>query len=595
MNLQAKIASALAFLFAIILLLGGLGAYYLNQLSNDSQAILTDNYDSLEYGSNMQKTLADAQAKPDSDAYGEFERNLTKEQANITEVGEGSEVAAIRREFNRLRALSPTDPSRETTIGRIRAGLFRIDDINRHAIVRKNEVAKRTAKDALVWLAAVGTLCFLIVLSFIINFPAYIARPLRELTEGIKQVASHNFEERLHFKSSDEFGELARSFNSMAQKLDEFEHSNIARILFEKKRIDTLIQVMSDGIIGLDQNRYVLFVNQVASRLLGLSEADLLGKYAPDVATHNDLMRTLIQDVTVQSVGPTAIPQGTPPTTGMEPSLLKIYDGDKESYFTRQTQPVDITRTGDTQTVRAGYVIVLKNITSYKELDQAKTNFIATVSHELKTPISSIKMSLKLLDDQRVGQLNPEQKSLIANVRGDADRLLSITGELLNMAQVESGQIQLNLQPVAPTDIISYAVNALRVTASQRHIDLRTNLPATLPDVRTDPDKASWVLINFLSNAVRHSPDEGRIEVSAKTTEQGVEFRVRDHGAGIRPEHRDRIFDRYFRAPGSSGQPSGTGLGLAISGEFIQSMNGQIGLDTTVTDGAAFWFTLPRA
>ncbi|WP_375448012.1 ATP-binding protein [uncultured Fibrella sp.] len=582
MNLQSKIFLALAFMFAIILLMGGLGGYYLNQLANDSQAILRDNYVSFEYSSRMQRALP---RLPDADAVADFDRNLKKQEANITEVGEAEVTATLRREFNQFRKEGNTEAVKQ----RMLQTLFRLDDINGQAMVRKNEVAKQTADDALVWLAVVGTVCFLIVLSFTINFPAYIARPLRELTQGIKQVTNRNFEERLHVESSDEFGELARSFNRMAEKLDEYEHSNLARILFEKKRIETLIQIMSDGIIGLDQNRYVLFVNQVASRLLGLNESELLGKYAPDIAAANDLMRTLIQEV----MPPLQRTQEAPNSPTGEASLLKIYDGDKESYFTRQTQPVDIVRTGDVQPVRAGYVIVLKNVTSYKELDLAKTNFIATVSHELKTPIASIKMSLKLLDDQRVGELNDEQKELVTNVRDDADRLLSITGELLNMAQVETGQIQLNLQPVAPGDIISYAVNALRVAAAQRQIKLHIDLPAVLPQVRTDPDKASWVLVNFLSNAVRHSPDESRIDVTARPVTQGVEFRVRDRGAGIRPEHRDRVFDRYFRAPGTNGQPSGTGLGLAISSEFIQSMNGQIGLDTTVTDGAAFWFTLP--
>jgi two-component system, NtrC family, sensor histidine kinase KinB len=577
MNLQSKISLALAFMFAIILLMGGLGAYYLNQLANDSQAILQDNYVSFEYSSRMQRALS---RLPAPDAMGDFDRNLKKQEANITEVGEAEATTTLRREFDQLKKGNADSAAKQ----RMQQTLFQLDDINGQAMVRKNNVAKQTADDALVWLAVVGTACFLIVLSFTINFPAYVARPLRELTQGIKQVTNRNFEERLHVQSSDEFGELARSFNRMAEKLDEYEHSNLARILFEKKRIDTLIQVMSDGIVGLDQNRYILFVNQVASRLLGLSESELLGKYAPDIAATNDLMRTLIQDVMP--------PQQRTQEMG-EASLLKIYDGDKENYFSRQTQPVDITRTGDEQAVRAGHVIVLRNVTSYKELDLAKTNFIATVSHELKTPISSIKMSLKLLDDQRIGALNDEQKELVTNVRDDADRLLAITGELLNMAQVESGQIQLNLQPVAPADIISYAVNALRVSATQRQIELHIDLPAALPSVRTDPDKASWVLVNFLSNAVRHSPDESRIEVSARVLKQGVEFRVRDHGAGIRPEHRDRVFDRYFKAPGSNGQASGTGLGLAISSEFIHSMNGQIGLDTTVTDGAAFWFTLP--
>lgn len=580
MTLKAKVSSALLFLFIIILLLSGLSAYYLNQLTDDSQAILKDNYISLEFTSNMQKALAD---RTDPDALTNFETNLRKQEANITELGEREAVQALRQEFNRLRSGERID---EAMLSRIRQNLFRIDDLNRQAIVRKNETAKQTGRDALLWLEIVGTLCVLILLSFIINFPGYIANPLHELTRGIKQIASRNFEERLHFRSSDEYGELARSFNSMAQKLDEYEHSNLARVLFEKRRIDTLIQIMSEGIIGLDENRRILFANPVICRLLGVPESQLTGKYAPDVATSNDLMRTLIQPVMTSSV-----------TLSDDSGLLKIYDEGRESYFNKRIHTVDVTRTGEEQAQLAGYVIVLENITSYKELDLAKTNFIATVSHELKTPLSSIKMSLTLLDDNRIGQLNDEQKQLVGNVRTDADRLLNLTGELLNMAQVESGQIQLNLQPVAPADIITYAANALQTQAGQKrlHIDLR--VPDNLPSVLADPDKASWVLINFLSNAVRHSPEDARIDVSAQAQDAYVEFRVRDYGAGIRPEHQSRVFDRYFKASAigqsaGNGQTSGTGLGLAISSEFIQSMNGEIGLDTSVTDGAAFYFRL---
>ncbi|MGF7217408.1 signal transduction histidine kinase/HAMP domain-containing protein [Spirosoma lacussanchae] len=604
MTIKAKISAALAFLFAIILLMGGLGAYYLNQLSDDSQAILQDNYISLEYVGDMQRALADLReqasvpasertAQP-ANALKEFEMSLRLQEANVTEAGEQSPTNALRREYDRLRH----NPTSTDVIRRMEQALFRVDEVNRQAIVRKNEIAKQTAKDALLWMAAVGTFCFLIVFSFIINFPGYIANPLRELTHGIRQIASRNFEERLHFKSSDEFGELARSFNSMAHKLDEYEHSNLARVLFEKRRIDTLIQTMNEGIIGLDENRRILFTNPVACRLLGLTEEQLKGRYAPDVATSNDLMRTLIRDVMDLPVPkPT-----TEPADPDRPALLKIYDNGKESYFNKRTHTVSVTRTGEEQSQLAGYVIVLENITSYKELDLAKTNFIATVSHELKTPLSSIKMSLKLLDDTRIGPLNDEQRDLIGNVRADADRLLNLTGELLNMAQVESGQIQLNLQPVAPADIIQYAVNALRVAADDKQISLDVSLPDALPAVLADPDKASWVLINFLSNAIRHSASESSIEIAARTVDTFVEVRVRDYGTGIRPEHQSRVFDRYFKAPGLTGASragtdgkttGGTGLGLAISSEFIRSMNGQIGLDTTVTDGAAFFFRLP--
>lgn len=587
MTIKAKISLGLAFMFVIILGLGGLGAYYLNELAYDSHAILKDNYISLQYVSEMQKALLDRST--DSDALRRFDETLQKQEANVTEVGEREANVALRRDLNRIK----TAPRDTMAVRRIQTALLQLDDINRQAIFRKNETAEQTATDALLLLAVVGTFCFLVAFSFMVNFPSYIARPIRELTRGIREITSRNFEERLHFRSSDEFGELARSFNSMAQKLDEYEHSNLAKLLFEKKRIDTLIQLMNDGILGLDEKKRILFANPAVCRLLGLEEAKLVGRYAPDVASVNDLMRTLIQDLMTDEA----------PARSDGNGLLKIYDPEalsyghdgkgKESFFNKQIHAVTVAPTGDGEARPAGWVIVLENITSFKELDQAKTNFIATVSHELKTPISSIKLSLKLLDDHRIGQLNDEQKQLIGHVRDDAERLLSITGELVNMAQVESGQIQLKIENVAPADIVRYATQALQVPANQKQIQFHVEAPLDLPTVKADPDKASWVLVNFLSNAVRHSPEDNKIDVVVRPLGNLVEFEVRDYGAGIRPEHRDRIFERYFRAPGNNGQSSGTGLGLAISKEFIESMGGEIGLKSNLTNGTAFYFRLP--
>ena len=590
MTLRAKISLSLIFLVSIILLLGGLGAFYLNRLSEDSQAILKDNYISLEFVGNMQKALTDLS---DPDALTDFETNLKKQERNVTEAGEQQPTAAVRREFTRLKS-GATD---EATLNRIRQHLLAIDDVNRQAIVRKSKTADQTANDALVLLGSVGTLCFLVIFSFVINIPSYIANPLRELTRGIKQIASRNFEERLHFKSSDEFGELARSFNSMAQKLDEYEHSNLARVLFEKKRIDTLVELMPDGIIGLDQKRRILFVNPVAERLLGVERYQLIGQYAPDVATTNDLLRTRIQDLmTDQTATDDSVPTPIPLPESAN-TILKIYDTGstgkgKESYFTKQTHKVVVTPTGESRPIQAGYVIVLQNVTSYKELDLAKTNFIATISHELKTPISAIKMSLKLLRDKRLGDLNSEQQEMVTHVEENADRLLRLTGEILNMAQVESGQIELHMQPVKPLEMVQTAMAALRTQADQKQIQFSLSASEYLPLVKADLDKASWVLINFLSNAIRYSPEQATIDIGVNQLDNEVEFMVRDYGPGLRPEHRDRVFDRYFKAPGLNGQVSGTGLGLAISREFIQSMGGQIGIHTDVEPGAAFFFRL---
>lgn len=579
MTIKLKLSLALGFLFAVMLLLGGLGMYYLNQLSDDARAILKDNYTSLQFVGGMQKALLTRNSDPNS--MKAFEASLRRQENNLTEEGEIELVEAVRVDFDRLKSGSRND---SLTVARIQQNLLQLGAINQQAMFRKNTVAEQTAKDALIWLAVTGTFSFLILFSFIINFPGYIANPLRELTRGIQEVASRNFEERLHFKSNDEFGDLARAFNSMAHKLDEYEHTKLADVLFEKKRIDTLIQLMENGIIGLDEKKTIRFVNPVACRLLGVQEADLIGKYAPDAALTNDLLRTLLQNL-VETAKEPQVAGG----------LLKIVDEGKESYFNRQTHVVTLTRTGEDQPVAAGWVIVLENITAYQERDLAKTNFIATVSHELKTPISAIKMSLKLLDDQRVGALNEEQKQLVDHVRNDADRLLNITGELLNLAQVESGQIQLTIKAVNPSDLVQYATRALEVAAQQRQVRFEVSGFSDLPAIKADPDKATWVLVNLLSNAIRHSPEENVVHISAQQLGNQVEFVVRDYGPGLRPEHRARVFDRYFRAPGQNGSVSGTGLGLAISREFIQTMGGEIGLKDGIEPGAAFYFRLAIA
>lgn len=574
MTLKSKIALGMGFLFVIVTLLGGLGAFYLNQLANDAKEILKDNYISLEYVNSMQKAFLGGQPADLED----FDKTLKKQEANITEAGEQQATESLRKSFDTFRS----KPMDSQNLKRVQQSLIQLDDINRQAMFRKNETAEATAKNALVWLTVVGAVCFLIVFSFTVNFPGYVANPLVELTNSIRQITSRNFEERLYFKSNDEFGELARSFNNMAQKLDEYEHSNLAKVLFEKRRIDTLIQIMTDGIIGFDEHRSVVFANKVAVQLLGVPEARLIGQYAPDVALHNDLLRSLLQNGTDQV---------------QEPAMLKIYDpaSGKENFYTKQIQPVNVLRTGEEQPVNAGFVIVLKNITPYKELDLAKTNFIATVSHELKTPISGIKMSLKLLDDSRIGNLNPDQHALVGHIREDADRLLAITGELLNLAQAESGQIQLRLQSVRPEELVAVAKNALTIPATQKHITVHTTVEQGLPNVLADPDKVSWVLINLLSNAIRHSPDESKIDITVLTVANAVQFSVRDYGTGIRPEYYNRIFERYFQAPGQEGKQGGTGLGLAISKEFIEAMQGDIDVDKTVDQGALFRFTLPVA
>ena len=197
-----------------------------------------------------------------------------------------------------------------------------------------------------------------------------------------------------------------------------------------------------------------------------------------------------------------------------------------------------------------GQVIVLRNITPFHELSEAKTNFIATISHELKTPISSIKLSAQLLNDGRVGKINDDQKELLDSIEDDSERLLKITGELLNMTQLETGKIQLKVMPTSPKLIVDQALQAVQFQANQRNITLNLKLDPALPNIQADAEKSTWVLINFLTNAIKFSSEKNEIDISINKKADAVAFTVLDHGKGIDERYLPKIFDRYFKVPG---------------------------------------------
>ena len=561
--MKTKLSLGLIFLFIVILSFGVLGLFYINRLSNEGRLVLQNNHESLVYCNKMLQALENINAR--KDAMSDLAENLKRQQSNITEMGEKDATDELTKNFNELRM----DPSDTSNYADIRRSIYTIQDLNEMAIFRKNAQAQHTAENAKSVLTIIFTILTLVAFTFIFNLPGIISDPIRSLSEGIREIAGKNYKKRIYLKQDDEFGELANAFNVMAGKLDEYESSNLAKIKFEKSRIETIINQMRDGIIGLDEKRNILFLNAVSEKLLGLREADITGKYAPDVALTNDLVRTLLQD---------------------DPGKkeLKIFADNKESYFSKDV--LNVINNG----ILIGQVIVLRNITPFHELNEAKTNFIATVSHELKTPISSIKMSARLLTDTRVGDLNGEQQELIRNIKDDADRLLTITGELLNMSQVETGKIQLKLQPAEPAVILEQAIQAVQFQAQQKQIQIRTSLAAGLPSIQADVEKTSWVLINFLTNAIKYSPEQSGVDVSVLLKNGQVEFLVKDHGNGIDEKYLPRIFEKYFKVPGVHDR-NGTGLGLSISKEFIEAQGGHIWVDSRLGEGSQFGFGFAAA
>jgi len=559
-TVKRKIRLGTLFFFFLLLLSGGIGIYYLVRLKDDAKLILTNNYESLDYCHTMQRAL-DSIGTDREKYLVVFDSALKKQERNITEPGEQNATVSLREQFQLLSKGDKALISRN----KIDEQLQTILAVNMTAIEKKNKIAEATAEKALTYISIISAIIFIVALTFSFNFPSIITGPINDFREAIRQIADKNYKHRVNITSKDEFGQMATAFNAMAERLEYFESSNLNKLIFEKARAEAVINSLKDASIGINRNNTILFANQQALQLLGLKAEDTIGRPVADLSARNDLLRFLIADETNKP--------------------FKIVVDGKENYYTKEVIEVS-------QSDTTSKVIVLKNITSFKELDVAKTNFIATISHELKTPLASSDFSLKLLEDNRVGQLTAEQKDLVQQLKNDNQRMLRILSELLNMSQVEAGKIQLTMQTVNPKSVGDASVQAVYSAAKEKQITVVQKIDDDLPVIKTDPDKINWVLNNFLTNAIKYSPEENEVMISVEHNNSSISFSVADKGQGIEEQYLGRIFERYFQVPGRSDK-KGSGIGLAICKEFIEAMNGKIWVKSRTGEGSVFGFDLP--
>ena len=579
MTIKNNLRAGIGFLFLISLLSSGLAAYYIYRLSENSKAILRNNETSVVFTKNINKVL-DLPGLPNSDELETIEYNIQREEADITEPGEKALADSLYANFRRFRK-SFGNPTLAAALRiKMQKSSYGIMEVNIKAMETKNKMAANNANLAILIVALISSICLIIAFLFLLIFPDYVTKPINDLIAGIKEIANKNYDKRLSFTNKNEFWDLAEAFNQMAARLFVYENNSQAKITHEKLRVETIVRNVTDAIIGFDENGIITFVNPVAVKLLGIDEKDIIGSSSQQAASDNDLFFKLINEFE-------------------HFDDLKLYLDGEESYFIKELfeiyAPEEVHLWGKNEDAkRIGYFIFLKNITRFHKLDEAKTNFIATISHELKTPISSLKMSLKLMEDKRYGTVTKFQKELINNINDDSNRLLKITSELLDMGQVETGKLLLNFGSTHPQNIIKYTCETIKFIAEQKEITLNIKCSKSLPEVWADLDKTTWVLINFLSNAIKYSSRKSVIDITVKKhSSTKIEFSVKDYGKGIEEIYLPRVFERYFKVPDSEFAVSGTGLGLAIAKDFIDAQGGEIGLESKIGEGSRFFFTLP--
>lgn len=609
-SIKSKLQIGIGLLAGFVILLWISGSVFINSLAENSGAIIQDNIRSVSYAQQMEQSLNDlytaqVSAISSSDAANilekesyqraiqRFERMLSEQEANITETGEQALTNQLHENYkNLLDIFSSAVQSTPTSLQvinqqlspayhRLQQNLSQLTTMNVDAIHRKNNIAQQTASNVTIYMSAIGALCSILGILMLIRFPSYIVNPIHELISRIKEIANQNYDQSLEFHTGDEYEELAEAFNRMAGKLQEYENSSLDRIMSEKKRVEAIINHMSDAVIGLDAGNDILFANDKAIELIGLPKDKLIGQYAPDIASRNDLFHNVMQSLSGDGED--------------EVDYLKVGEED-ERYYSIELVPIRHNRGEETPSdTHLGNIITLKNVTRFHELDQAKTNFISVVSHELKTPISSINMSLRLLGDERIGALNEEQQGLVSSIQKDVKRMKQTTSDLLDLSKIESGNIQLNTTEAVPGDLLEYAYETMIMQATQKNLAVDLEVPEDLPQVQADVQKTVWVLVNLISNAIRYTSSDGQITLQAQRNEnpQFVQFAVTDSGEGIADEDLDKIFDKYYQVGKDQKDRTGSGLGLSIAKEFITAQGGRIWAESEPGRGSSFYFILP--
>ncbi|HEX7509425.1 MAG TPA: ATP-binding protein, partial [Polyangia bacterium] len=426
-----------------------------------------------------------------------------------------------------------------------------------------------------------------------VSLTTRLLRPLGVVSAAVRRFGQGDLQARARVQGEDDIAQLAQEFNTMADHLERYRKSSLGELLQAQQASQAAIDSLPDPVLMLDAAGSLQGTNEAARTILGIdpeeSGSSSFEKVDPGV-------RSLLDRVRAHVVGG----RGAYSPKGFE-EALRVPRPDGERIYVPRATPIY----GENGSV-AGAAVVLQDITRLFRFDELKNNLVATVAHEFRTPLTSLRMAIHLCTEEAVGPLTAKQADLLFAARDDCERLQTIVDDLLNLSRVESGGIDLHKRRVEPQSLVDLAIDVHSAAAKSQHITLRSEVFPGLAEAFADPDRLQLVFTNLISNALRYSPARSEIVVRALAepfpadasdgTSNGngqIRFEVCDQGTGIPLEHQEALFEKFFRVPGRPA--GGAGLGLFIARGIVQAHDGHIGVRSEVGHGSAFWFTIPAA
>jgi signal transduction histidine kinase/HAMP domain-containing protein len=598
MGIRTKLVIAFAGLLLIVAVVGVLSVHTLNESSLDIERILRENYDTVAACDHMKAALEklDRQAelclledRPDvcrqsQSILDEFDQNLRFQQGNVTVPGEqeltdrlteswksySPDLAnfyqlsdlAQRREFYRHRLLPRSQEVREIAQGIIKLNLDNIVAADGQVKLRAAQTSK-----AMLFLLFIG---IGMGAGFILLAGPAILGPIASLTSSVREIQQGNLDLVVNVRSEDEIGQLGAAINQMAASLREFRRSDQAHLLRTQRSTQLALDSLSEAVAICNPDGKIELANDVAQRLFGLAPESTVDE------TGNEKISQIFWRVSRQE---------RPYRPKGYEGAIQIFIKEEEHFFLPQAIPIF-----DQERQLAGVTLMLTDVTLLRHLDEVKTGLISTVSHELKTPLTSIRLAIHVLLNEKLGPLSPQQMELLVTARDDSDRLYRVIEDLLDISRIESGQAEIKLQPVNVEELVLQATDKMRPAFRDHGIAFNITVAPDVPQVLADPSRLQLVFDNLLSNTLKYTRIGGEVTVKAQLDDRMVRFSVEDTGIGIAPEFLPRIFEKFFRVPGQ--EQISSGLGLTIAKEIVEAHGGAIEVASQPGKGTKFSFTV---
>ncbi|TDO89279.1 signal transduction histidine kinase [Halanaerobium saccharolyticum] len=595
-TLKGKMLLGFAVMIIIIAGVVGWSIYNFETLSNAINDIMVENYRSIKASDSMVESIERQDSalllllrSTEDQGQEIFRRNekefytwLARAEDNITIEGEGEILEQINEKYfsfvSKFDKFYNADEDQRWEIynqellplfNEIKSDIRELRELNRQAMVEAQRDANSRANQAIIYTIVLALTVIIVSLIFAVYLTKQILRPIRELEKGIQKVADRNFQQQVEVASEDEIGALADEFNEMISKLQEYEKLNVKKLVMEKEKSEAVVNNLSSPLIVTDQDHKIVLINETAKELFSIKQ-DVIDTHFLEVIQAEEIFEYI--------KNPDA----------KEKRTFKLKKDDKERHYRISTKQVI-----DEDEEYQFTVTLLEDITRLKEIDNMKSEFVSTVSHEFRTPLTSMNMGLSMVINEDTGELNEEQRELLEAAYEDVERLTELVNDLLDLSKIESGRIEMEFDKVDVNNLIEKTLNPFYKQAEEKEIELKFKQSEDNVFAWADPSKISWVISNLVGNALRYA-DEGKIEVSAEVKGRRVLVSVTDNGPGIPKEYQSKIFDKFVRAGNDKDEKSGTGLGLAISKEIITAHNGRIWVDSEEGEGSTFSFYIPR-